>query len=112
MRPRAGHKEVRGHGNGVDIGDADAARRAGGNGNAVRVRGTVDVPVGDEMGIACIRLQRRTPGAFCRAIVQNGHDALESPLLALRDVLRRSAGWRRIPVNAFEERIARMANGG
>ena len=61
------------------------------------------------MSVRGVRFNGSGHCAFGAAVVKDGHDALEAPLLALGDVLLRSAGRGHVLVDSFEDVVGRNA---
>ena len=111
-RPGRGEEEVGRHRDVVAIRDADApGRLRDRDGPAVGADRAVHVAVREQVRVARVALERRAPRALGGAIVHDRKDALEAPLLALREELRRRVGRRRVAVEAVEHVVRRAAHG-
>ena len=108
----AGDEKIRSHGHVVFVSDDLPARFPRlEHGAPLGVGRARNVAVADEVRVGPVRLEGGGHGAFGPAVVQDGHDALESPLLALGHVLPGSARGRRILVDALEDMIRWEAPG-
>ncbi len=109
---RATDEQIRGHGNGVFVGDDLPARFARFRlGFAARIAGFADVAVGNQVRIPRIRFDRGRERALGRAVVEHRRNPLEAPLLALGHVLLGTARRRGVLVNPLEKLVRRHTYG-